>query len=227
MRLQEIERISQGVFNPDSVLTLQLQDLADLATWRPRLRSLQPRFYYRARQYGVLNWLIDLYFEEVQGRVRHIGQLETSRASHIPVPAQQVDRIAVAPNYQNMGVARELYRLYFKNAKQALIAGDSQTLGGRRMWTKLWQDPAVDVVGLIGIPDDQFDRWEDSPQFQKWVDGIMNIGGEYLGGRHYHWFQVPLRLLRQEMAILRNFDLYHNSIDDLIITMMAQSRGSR
>lgn len=229
MRLQEIERIPARDFTGRQVLDYGLHPIQDLVG----LQRLGPRFYYRINDYGGQSeTLIQQYYEEQPGLVRHVGELQTSLAWEMPIPAQRVSHIAVDPRYQKQGLARQLYRLYLDKTGMALVAGDSQTPGGRVMWKLLWQDPQIDVVGLVGVEDSDFDRWEELPQFRQWIDNLMAIGGEYLGQKTFHWFEVPLRQMRREMNILRGFRLYDPTHWDtnepvLATTMLARRRGAQ
>lgn len=229
MRLQEIERIPAKDFTGRDTLNPQLQYRSELKG----LKQLSPRFYYRINDYGGQSeTLIQQYYEVQPGLVRQVGELETSRAWEMPIPAQRVSYIAVDPRYRKLGLALQLYRLYLDKTGLALVAGDSQTPGGRAMWQRLWQDPQIDVVGLVGVEDSDFDRWEELPQFRQWIDNLMAIGGEYLGQKTFHWFEVPLRQMRREMNILRGFRLYDPTDWDtdepvLATTMLARRRGAQ
>ena len=222
-QIQEIEPISASEYTGDLAHT-GVHKKSNL----PKLTQLKPRLYYELRnRHGVTH--IDIYYQTQDDQYENVATLAVEDAEWLPVPAMQVSYIAVSSSYENQGLGQQLYKLYFDQIGQPLVTGDSQTPGGRRMWQKLWQDPEVEVVGLIGIDDGDFDRWDEHPEFQKWIDGLMDIGGEYLGPKVFHWFLVPLRQMSRQMAILKHFKLYPSFRDssNLPIThMMATKRGS-
>lgn len=185
--------------------------------------------YYTVR-YRAYDTTIDIFHEIRKNNYQHVATLGVGGVDWMPMSAMQVTHIAVRKEYENQGLGRQLYKLYFDNVDRPLVTGDSQTPGGRRMWQKLWQDPEVEVVGLIGIDDADFDLWDEKLQFQKWIDGLMEIGGEYLGHKSFHWFQVPLRQMRRQMSILKHFKLYPSARESMhlpITHMMARKRGTR
>ena len=202
----------------------------------PTLTPLKPRFYYAlSKRHGYIR--IDIYYQMQNDQYENVAALAVDDAGWLPVPAMQVSYIAVHEEYENQGLGQQLYKLYFDQVGLPLVTGESQTPGGQLMWQKLWQDPEIDVVGLIGIEDDQFDLWDEKPEFRKWIDDLMDIGGESLvgdaahrrAGYSFHWFLVPLRQMSRQMAILKHFKLYpsvRDSWDLPIAHMMATKRSS-
>lgn len=228
MRLSEIERIPASDYTGAGTLIPGL-------TRRSLVRGLRPltgNLLYQVTRYGDWEINLGIWAQEQRGLVRHVGELGVTRASHMPKPAYRVNHITVHRQYRGQGLARALYQLYFDQVGQALVAGDSQTPGGRLMWKLLYQDPRYEVIGLIGFHDELFDEWDDSPEFQKWIDDLMAIGGEHLGVTEggFHWFAVPLREMRRELNILKGFQLYgyQDSYDNMILTtMLARKRGTQ
>ena len=116
-----------------------------------------------------------------------IGKLSLSAAPYFPLKnAMQVDTITVDEDYRGMGLAKSLYGIVLTLMKSPLLAGSSQTPGGRRNWLSLSQIPGVEMKGYIGIYDDELKG--------KQIDTIMGqLGGQFIGGgtrKHYFAFDV-------------------------------------
>jgi hypothetical protein len=82
-----------------------------------------------------------------------------------------------------------------------LLAGTSQTPGGRRNWVSLSSIPGVQMKGYIGIDENSLDttspgRFTNPKKAEKNIDIIMGqLGGQYIGydkyyGTHYFAFDV-------------------------------------
>ena len=116
-----------------------------------------------------------------------IGKLSLSTVGNFPLKnAMQVDTITVDEDYRGQGLAKALYGIVLTLIKSPLIAGSSQTPGGRRNWLSLSQIPGVEMKGYVRIYDDELKG--------KQIDTIMGqLGGQYIGGdgrRHYFAFDV-------------------------------------
>ena len=122
-----------------------------------------------------------------------VGKLVLEDVEHFPIKgAVQVDTITVDEDYRSQGVAKSLYGVVLSILKKPLIAGSSQTPGGRRNWVSLSQIPGVDVKGYVMINESRFDN----PNSSQDIDVIMGkLGGQYIGqsspaGIHYFAFDV-------------------------------------
>ena len=77
--------------------------------------------------------------------------------------------------------------------RRPLLAGRSQTPGGRRNWISLASTPGVEIKGYVMINQTRFDNpaWA-----EKDIDIVMGrLGGQYIGpsrppGIHYFAFDV-------------------------------------
>lgn len=227
MRLSEIERISASDFTGADTLSRGLIAQSSL----PGLRPLTGDLLYYVNRYGSRQVTLGIWARESPKRVRHVGELGVQRNSDLPGEAYQVSYITVHRKYRGQGLARLLYQLYFLYVSDTLVAGSSQTPGGRLMWKMLYEDPGYEVVGLIGLNDEMFDYWEELSEFRKWINNLMAIGAEHQGeSAGYQWFAVPLRAMRRELNILKGFQLYNRSdgdTPDLITTLMARRRGAQ
>jgi hypothetical protein len=107
--------------------------------------------------------------------------------------ALQVDTITVDEDYRGQGVAKSMYGVALSILRRPLLAGQSQTPGGRRNWVSLASVPGVEIKGYVMINEAQFDNpeWAD-----KDIDVVMGkLGGQYIGpsrppGIHYFAFDV-------------------------------------
>ena len=122
-----------------------------------------------------------------------IGKLVLEDVPYFPLKgALQVDTITVDEDYRGQGVAKSLYGIVLSILRRPLLAGRSQTPGGRRNWASLASIPGVDVKGYIAINESRFAN----PDSDQDIDTIMGrLGGQYIGpsrpfGIHYFAFDV-------------------------------------
>lgn len=124
-----------------------------------------------------------------------VGKLTLDKAK-IPFginrPVRQVGTITVHEKYRGIGLAKALYGIALSIMKVILVAGDSQTPGGRRNWVSLSSIPGVEVKGYVRIDKDFVTpkHWDYKPKSN---DHLMNLGGQYLGtyqGDEYWAFDV-------------------------------------
>lgn len=122
-----------------------------------------------------------------------IGKLSVSDAKYFPLKgAVQVDTITVDEDYRGVGIAKALYGIVLTIMKRPLLAGSSQTPGGRRNWVSLASIPGVQMKGYISFDEDDLDTRR-SPysmttpaKANKNIDTIMGeLGGQYIGRGRY------------------------------------------
>lgn len=140
-----------------------------------------------------------------------IGKLTLEAPYLFPVKgALQVGTITVDEDYRGVGLAKALYGIVLTIMKRPLVAGGSQTPGGRRNWVSLSQIPGVEMKGYIGFEQDELDtnpKINDTrrvKQADQNIDTIMGqIGGQYIGqnraGEHYFAFDVKPTTSGQEL----------------------------
>jgi GNAT superfamily N-acetyltransferase len=111
-----------------------------------------------------------------------IGKLTLENVDGFPMKgAVQVGTITVDEDYRGRGLAKALYGIVLTIMKRPLLAGSSQTPGGRRNWLSLSQIPGVEVQGWLRISDDELDFLE-VPDAGKNIDTLMGkLGAQYLG----------------------------------------------
>jgi len=131
-----------------------------------------------------------------------IGQLTVNGVDRsFPLKgAVQVGTITVDEDYRGGGIAKALYGVVLTIMKRPLVAGSSQTPGGRKNWISLSQIPGVQMKGYFRIDDQDFDYSSSG----KKIDIIMGkLGGEHIGqnksGRHYFAFDVKPNTTKQEL----------------------------
>jgi GNAT superfamily N-acetyltransferase len=124
-----------------------------------------------------------------------IGKLVLEDSPYFPLKgALQVDTITVDEDYRGQGVAKSMYGVVLSILRRPLLAGRSQTPGGRRNWISLASVPDVEIKGYIAINQSRFDNQNSD----KDIDIVMGqLGGQYIGpsrppGIHYFAFDVVL-----------------------------------
>jgi GNAT superfamily N-acetyltransferase len=122
-----------------------------------------------------------------------IGKLVLENVRYFPLKgALQVDTITVDEDYRGQGVAKSMYGVALSILRRPLLAGRSQTPGGRRNWLSLASIPGVEIKGYVMINKARFDN----PNSSEDIDIIMGqLGGQYIGpskppGIHYFAFDV-------------------------------------
>lgn len=145
------------------------------------------------------------------------GYLTLSKNNFFPMPnAYYVDAIVVDPERRGQGIAKALYGVYLSILKYPLLAGHDQTPGGRRNWLSLANIPGVTVRGYIPVSDSYFDHDGTRPayiekKFEKLIDNIMSMGGEYLGRTrdvHFFTFDVEPGTGELEPVVKNQLKLY-------------------
>jgi len=126
-----------------------------------------------------------------------IGKLFLESANWFPIPdAVRVEVITVDEDYRGRGIAKALYGIVLTIMQVPLIAGTSQTAGGRQMWVSLASIPGVEIKGYVGL--------ETYDLNSRNIDTIMGqLGGEYLGqaknGEAFFTFDVQPNTTGQEL----------------------------
>lgn len=115
-----------------------------------------------------------------------IGVLNLTSSDELPFKKSfQVGTIAVDPEFGGQGVAKSMYGIALTQLGITLVAGDSQTPGGKANWASLSKIPGIELKGYMIIDDNYFNHDEDDLRGAKKVDRlqdqIMTLGGEYLG----------------------------------------------
>lgn len=148
----------------------------------------ESRFSYDRRFYDWQSSQRDL---NTPGQL--IGRLSVSDVNGFPLKgAVQVDTITVDEDYRGGGIAKALYGIVLTIMKRPLLAGSSQTPGGRKNWVSLASIPGVQMKGYISFDEDDLDT-RPSPysmttpaKANKNIDTIMGeLGGQHIGRGRY------------------------------------------
>ena len=174
------------------------------ATEPPRKQPYEFDSEYRAR---LKQW------QQMKASGKNPGQLIAKLSLNSPwggfplKGALQVGTITVDEDYRGRGLAKALYGIVLTIMKRPLVAGDSQTPGGRQNWVSLSQIPGVEMKGFMSFDSGFFDpdygeldgdsyAKQANKRIGKTIDVIMgNLGGQYIGqvgrtGDHYFAFDV-------------------------------------
>ena len=138
-----------------------------------------------------------------------VGKLSITPHESFPLPnAVQVDTITVDEDYRGQGIAKALYGIVLTIMKRPLVAGDSQTPGGRRNWVGLASIPGVEIKGYVGFEKQDLDPNTRIPpqnkQAERNIDTVMGqLGGDYIGqipsGRQFFAFDVQPNTTGQQL----------------------------
>lgn len=142
-----------------------------------------------------------------------------------------VDAVTVDKAYRGAGLARHLYGFVLKDLNITLVAGDSQTPDGQRMWKMLFSTPGIDVTGWVSIPEESF-TMTSNRKIQALLDRLLGkIGAQYIGqsGHNDKVFEFEVtnpesgkRLVAAVKSSLTQ--LYDESgLDDIVTGLMAKS----
>jgi GNAT superfamily N-acetyltransferase len=143
-----------------------------------------------------------------------------SLGKRFPLPnALQVNTITVDEDYRGRGLAKALYGIVLTVMQRPLVAGTSQTPGGRQNWVSLSQIPGVEINGYVAIDDDDINpasRYSagSKKETEKMIDTLMGrLGAQYLGQAGYFYdnrffaFPVQPNSTGKELAALVNTGL--------------------
>lgn len=189
----------------------------------PPMNTERPLYYTRREWASRLEYIKQTNarrkadYDNAPGKL--IAELTLHSAGRFPLKdAVQVGTITVDEDYRGGGLAKALYGIVLTIMKLPLVAGDSQTPGGRKNWMSLSQIPGVEMKGYFSIYPNDLEfidsdighdardrRWIDNKnaQAEKKIDIIMGqLGGQYIGGDrngHYFAFDVQPDTTKQEL----------------------------
>jgi len=155
---------------------------------KPVRNRREPVYQYERRVYDWQRSQRDL---NAPGQL--IGKLSVESVDSFPLKrAVQVSTITVDEDYRGMSLAKALYGIVLTILKRPLLAGTSQTPGGRRNWVSLASIPGVQMKGWISLDETELDAsdrgWGGaSPaKVEKNIDTIMGqLGGQHIGKNRY------------------------------------------
>jgi GNAT superfamily N-acetyltransferase len=214
-----------SITNDSGDFEIKMWDPANKGEFQPRDVGQRPSYYTRREWASRVEYFQQrdakrkVEFDRSPGKL--IGKLTVdSLGKSFPIPgAVRVGTITVDEDYRGGGIAKALYGVVLTIMKRPLLAGTSQTPGGRRNWVSLSQVPGVQMKGYVTVDDDDLrtrnpsdpDRFNDKRQIasqnkaaENRIDTIMGkLGGEYIGpnsyGEHYFAFDVKPNTTKQEL----------------------------
>jgi len=137
--------------------------------------------------------------------------------------ALQVSSITVDEDYRGRGLAKALYGIVLSIMKRVLVAGESQTPGGRANWLSLASIPGTEVKGFVALDNDNMDTHNLDPKYdqyeietaKKHIDTIMKLGGQFMGqtrgGIEYWAFDVVPGRGELKAAVKTNLSQLYDS----------------
>lgn len=173
---------------------IKLWDKANKGEYDPGPPPAPVSFYNRRENEArIARWerrQADMKTEYDRAPGKLIGQLTLESVYEFPLAnALQVNTITVDEDYRGIGLARALYGIVLTIMKRPLVAGHSQTPGGRKNWVSLASIPGVEMKGYFTIDDFDLETDRESPAARKAADQRIDIimgqlGGQYIGEKH-------------------------------------------
>lgn len=214
-----------SITNDSGDFIIKMWDPTSKGEFQPAPIGQRPPYYTRREWASRVDYIQQrnasrkANFERSPGKL--IGQLTVDSVDRIfPMPgAVKVGTITVDEDYRGMGIAKALYGIVLTIMKRPLLAGSSQTPGGRRNWLSLSQIPGVEMKGYVSVADDSLETRDPSDagrySNKRWIasqnkaaedriDIIMGkLGGQHIGHNkyngHYFAFDVKPNTTKQEL----------------------------
>ena len=195
---------------------IRLWDPVNKGEFEPAKQHTVKPSYYSNREWKELLARQERRNAEMQARFARapgklVGELTTHKPYGLPLKnALQVGVITVDEDYRGVGLAKALYGIVLTIMKRPLVAGSSQTPGGRKNWVSISQIPgvemkgyfAIDTVDLQAVDTSKLNpRYDDigwakknNKQVDNTIDTIMGkLGGQFIGqapGKEFFAFDV-------------------------------------
>ena len=170
-------------------------------------------FYSRVREW-------ELSQRKLKAPGQLVGELTVEKAKSFPLKnAVKVGTITVDEDYRGIGLAKALYGIVLTILKRPLLAGTSQTPGGRKNWVSIAGIPGVEMKGYVTLDELDLHTAKIKPNDTAWqksqnknhnkrteqnIDTIMGqLGGQYIGkgsfGGQYFAFDVKPNTTGKEL----------------------------
>lgn len=194
-----------SIQNEDSSdFKIRLWDPANKGEFEPvKLSHTTKPSYYSNREWKELLAHYEKRNAEMQAKFARspgklIGELNVGKPYGFPIKnALQVNTITIDEDYRGVGLAKALYGIVLTIMKRPLVAGESQTPGGRKNWVSLSQIPGVQMKGYFAVDEQDLETRDtknlgsfDDPSYIKYknkqanktIDTIMGkLGGQFIG----------------------------------------------
>ena len=159
-----------------------------------------------------------------------IGDLALAPVKDFPMqPAYTVEFITVTEDYRGMGIGNLLYKIALRDQGIQLIAGESQTVGGRRNWISLSKTPGVTISGWgwVNVSEQANSNPELVKIQKKFEKSMTKAGATSLGVNkgpsntlsraiNKHWYLFPVHAGEKEFKAINNaIKIYYNDVYNL------------
>lgn len=159
-----------------------------------------------------------------------IGDLALSLVKDFPLqPAYTVEFVTVTEDYRGMGIGNLLYKIALRDQGINLIAGESQTVGGRRNWISLSKTPGVMISGWgwVNVSEQANANPELVKIQKKFEKSMTKAGAQSLGTSkgpsntlsraiNKHWYLFPVHAGEKEFKAMNNaIKIYYNDVYNL------------
>jgi len=159
-----------------------------------------------------------------------IGDLALAPVKDFPMqPAYTVEFITVTEEYRSMGIGNLLYKIALRDQGIQLIAGESQTVGGRRNWISLSKTPGVTISGWgwVNVSEQANSNPELVKIQKKFEKSMTKAGATSLGVNkgssntlsraiNKHWYLFPVHAGEKEFKAINNaIKIYYNDVYNL------------
>jgi len=159
-----------------------------------------------------------------------IGDLALAPVKDFPMqPAYTVEFITVIEDYRGMGIGNLLYKIALRDQGIQLIAGESQTVGGRRNWISLSKTPGVTISGWgwVNVSEQANSNPELVKIQKKFEKSMTKAGATSLGVNkgpsntlsraiNKQWYLFPVHAGEKEFKAINNaIKIYYNDVYNL------------
>ena len=218
MKINEIEKIRS--YNPSGDLVLYHHKYKNLDADQWRKVPGDNPFFHSIQRLGISMSLSLIAVKnsdetprpnsrEVPFQWKIVGTLDASKMvidNYYQKSMYGVGAIGVDPEFRGQGIAQHLYDGFMlpnpRGLDGILMAGDSQSPGGRAMWVNLKSRSDIEVTGWVKIRKNNIfgSNYSDN-QMAKF---FSKVGGTYLGETKHSWFfEFPVEKLpnKRELEI--------------------------
>jgi len=227
-----IVRIPQSDVSSQGKDYLDQLELANPKTIGTMFKKLKPVPDDQDLRYGIIpkDEVHHYHVVIVNSADRIIGDLALAGGKDFPLqPAYTVEFVTVDEEYRGMGIGNLLYKIALRDQGIQLIAGESQTVGGRRNWISLSKTPGVTISGWGWVNvSEQANSNPELVKIQKRFEKSMTkAGAKSLGVNkgpsntlsraiNKHWYLFPVHAGEKEFKAMNNaIKIYYNDVYNL------------
>lgn len=247
-----IEQFNQGTVDEMSIVRIPRDELASQGRRyfgqfeyanadevRHMMANLKPLPGGSGLQYGTIPYdNAGHYCIAIVSGENIVGMLVLKPVKGFPLKrAYSVEFVTVDESQRGMSIGKSLYGIALSILKFAVVAGESQTVGGRRNWISLSKVPGVKIMGWGWVeemntpqrahlsPESQAKMAKIQQQFERNMERagghkISTVTGAAEMGRKItkHWYLFPVTAGTKEFKTQANaVRIYYNNHYDLPI----------